>query len=124
MSITNPTKKYCNYKALLFLLEFSAASSLLIISTEADAAEWVLTPTLRTDLIFTDNVRLAPENRPKEADFITRITPGIESSFISRRFTSDTTYRLNNIIFARATDRSRSLHRLRSRNTAEIIRND
>jgi len=122
MSPTNLTRKNCNYKALLLLVAVSVISSFLLISTESDASEWVFTPTLTTDLIFSDNVRLQPNNENKSPDFITRLAPGVESKFTSRRFESDVTYRFINIINAVNADRNRSLHNLRARNTVEVVK--
>jgi uncharacterized protein (PEP-CTERM system associated) len=84
----------------------------------------VFTPILTTDLIFTDNVRLLPKGDPnKEADFVTRLVPGLYSKYTSRRFDSEIDYRLINVIYANASEQNRSLHNLNARNTAEIVEN-
>jgi len=62
MSTTNATKNSCNYKALLFLVTYSTATALLVLSPKSDAGEWVFTPRIETDLIFTDNAYVSPKN--------------------------------------------------------------
>ena len=125
MSPTIADKNSCNYRALLFLATYSAATALLLLSPRSDAYEWELTPNFRTDLIFTDNLRLVPDNSPvkKEAEFITRLMPGFYSRFTSRRFDSTIDFRLRNILYANNSNRNRSLINLRAQNTGEIIKN-
>jgi len=125
MSPTIADKNSCNYRALLFLATYSAATALLLLSPRSDAYEWEFTPLLRTDLIFTDNLRLVPDNSPvkKEAEFITRIMPGFRSSFTSRRFDSAISFRIRNLIYANNSGKNRSLINLRTQNTGEIIKN-
>ncbi len=120
---TNPTKKSRNYKALSFLAAYSTvAAFLLFISTKSNADDWVLTPSMQVDLIYSDNIRLTPKNDPaKISDFVTRLVPGIYSKYTSRRFDSEIDYRLSNIIFTKDTVQNRSLHNLNARNTAEIV---
>ncbi len=56
---TNTAKDSQNHGALLFLVTYAAAITLLLFSPKYDAYEWALVPTMRTDLIYTDNVELA-----------------------------------------------------------------
>ena len=122
MSPTNHTKNSCNYRALLFLAIYSTATALLSLPSVSDAGEWVLVPNSTVELIFTDNVRLAPKNDPaKEADFVTRLVPGIYSKYTSRRFDSEIDYRLVNVLYQNASEQNRTLHNLNAANTGEII---
>ena len=124
MSPTNATKNSCNYKALLFLVTYSTATALLVLSPKSDAGEWVFIPRMVTSLIFTDNVALAPKGAPdKESDVIIRLTPGFYSKISSRRFNSEIDYQLNNIIYVKNSERNRSLHNLDARNTLELYEN-
>ena len=125
MPPTISAKNSCNYRALLFLATYSAATALLLLSPKSDAYEWELTPSMHTDLIFTDNLRLVPDNSPvkKEAEFITRLNPGFYSRFTSRRFDSEINFRLRNILYASNSSRNRTLINLRTYNTGEIIKN-
>ena len=125
MSPTIAAKNSCNYRALLFLVTYSTATALLFFSPKSDAYEWELRPSFRTDLIFTDNLRLVSDNSTvkKEAEFITRLIPGIYSSFTSRRFDSVTNFRIRNILYAHNSSRNRTLINLRTYNTGEIIKN-
>jgi len=122
MSPTNNTKNSCNYRALLFLAIYSTATAILSLPTDSDAGEFVFVPSMRTDLIYTDNVRLLPKTDPqKGGDFVTQLVPGIYAKYTSRRFDSETDYQLINVIYAKTTEQNRSLNELRSRNTAEIV---
>ncbi len=121
---TNPTKKSRNYKALSFLAAYTtAAAFLLLISSKSNADEWVVVPSFQTDLIFSDNIRLAPKGNPDRfSDFVTRLVPGIYSKYTSRRFDSEIDYRLANVIFTKDKNQNRSLNNLAMKNTAEIVK--
>jgi len=123
MSPTITTKKSCNYRALLFLATYSTATALLLLSPKSDAYEWIFTPKIRIDLIFSDNINLASDNglEKRESDFITRLTPGFYSKFTSRRFDSEVDFRLVNVIYANNSQRNKTLINLRTRNTGTII---
>jgi uncharacterized protein (PEP-CTERM system associated) len=122
MSPTNHTKNSCDYRALLLLATYSATALLLSLPSDSDAGELVISPMIRTDLIFTDNVRLAPDGSPgKEADFVTRLVPGVFAEYTSRRFNGVLNYRMRNILFAKNSDRNRTLHNLRTKATGELI---
>jgi len=124
MSPTITTKKSCNYRALLFLATYSTATALLLLSPKSEAYEWLLRPSGRVDLIFSDNINLATGKGAdkKESSFITRLTPGIYSKFTSRRFDSETSFRMRNIIYSHDSDRNRIRLGLRSHNTGTIIK--
>lgn len=122
MSPTNHTKNSCNFRALLFLAIYSTATALLALPSISDAGEFVFVPNMTTDLIFTDNVRLAPKGDPaKEADFVTRLVPGIYTKYTSRRFQSEIDYRLINVVFQSASEQNRTLHNLDAKNRAELL---
>jgi len=125
MSPTIATKNSYNYRVLLFLVTYSTATALLLLSPKSDAYEWALEPSLRTDLIFTDNLNLVSDKSPvkKESEFIVRLTPGVFSNFTSRRFDSKVDLSIRNLIFANNSDRNRTFIRLRTRNTGTIIEN-
>ncbi len=123
MSPTITTKKSCNYRALLFLATYSTATALLLLSPKSEAYEWILSPNLRVDLIFSDNINLASGKGTdkRESDFVTRLTPGVYSKFTSRRFDSEVDARVINVIFANNGERNRTLVNLRTLNTGTII---
>ena len=58
---TNTAMDSQNHGALLFLVTYATAVALLLFSPKSDAYEWLLTPNMRTDLIYTDNVTLPLE---------------------------------------------------------------
>jgi len=122
---TNTAKDSQNHGALLFLVTYATAVALLLFSPKSDAYEWLLTPNMRTDLIYTDNVELATGTAldPKQGSVVIRLIPGIFSKFSSRRFDSEIDFRMRNIIFTYDTDRNRSLFRLNAKNTGEILKN-
>jgi len=124
MSPTITAKKSCNYKVLLFLATYSTATALLLLSPKSDAYEWIFTPRMEVDLIFSDNVNLASGEGTdtKVSDFIARLTPGLYSKFTSRRFESETDLRILNLIYAKTSNRNRTLINLNTINTGEIIK--
>lgn len=123
MSPTNHTKNSCNYRALLFLATYSTATALLLsLPSDSDAGDLVISPNMTTELIFTDNVRLAPKGDPdKEADFVTRLVPGIYGKYTSRRFSGEVDYRLINVVFQNNTEQNRTLHNLNAKGTGELL---
>ncbi len=122
MSPTNHIKNSCDYKALLLLATYSATALLLSLPSDSDAGDLVISPFMRTRLIFTDNVRLTPDGSPnKEADFVTRLAPGLYGKYTSRRFSGEVNYRLINLLFAKTSERNRSLHNLNARGTGELL---
>ena len=103
MLLTNSANKNSyHHGALLSLVIYSTAAALLLFSPKSVAYEWLFTPNGRVDLIFTDNVTLVSGKglTEKESDFVTRLIPGVYSKFTSRRFDSETDFRLRNVIFA------------------------
>lgn len=123
MSPTNHTKNSCDYRALLLLATYSATALLLSLPSVSDAGDLVISPNMRTDLIFTDNVRLAPDGSPnKEADFVTRLVPGVYGKYTTRRFSGEVDYRLINIIYAKTSLNNRTLHNLNAKGTGELLK--
>jgi uncharacterized protein (PEP-CTERM system associated) len=122
---TNTAKDSPNHGALLFLVTYSAAAALLLFSPKSDAYEWLFTPSMRTDLIYTDNITLASGKGldKKKGSGVIRLIPGLYSKFTSRRFDSEIDFRMRNIIYTAVPDRNRSLINLRTRNTGEIVKN-
>ena len=118
---TNLTKNSRIYRALLFLATFSTATALFSFPAISDAIELTLSPSINTDLIFTDNVNLGPKGEER-ADFVTRLMPGIYGTAKGRRFDGEIDYRMINTIFARETDRSRTFHSMRGKAVAEIYK--
>ena len=122
MSPTNHTKNSCNYRALLLLATYSTATALLLaLPSDSDAGDLVISPSMTTELIFTDNVRLAPKGE-EEADFVTRLIPGVYGKYTSRRFNGEVDYRLINIIYQQNTENNRTLHNLNARGTGELVK--
>ena len=122
---TNTAKDRQNHGALLFLVTYSAAAALLLFSPKSDAYEWLFTPNMRTDLIYTDNLTLSSGRAgatKKKGSGVIRLIPGLYSKFTSRRFDSEIDFRFSNIIYTADTDRNRSLINLRSKNTGEIVK--
>ena len=96
------------------------------------SAEWEITPSLTLSETYTDNVSLGAgllgagagvPVRPgeKRSDFVTQINPAISIVGSNRRFTLDSFYRMNNLIFAKDSDLNRIRHQLNSTATANIV---
>ena len=122
---TNTAMDSQNHGALLFLVTYATAVALLLFSPKSDAYEWLLTPNMQTDLIYTDNVELATGRGldKKQGSVVIRLIPGLYSRFKSRRFDSEIDFRMRNVIFTHDTDRNRSFINLRAKNTGEIVKN-
>lgn len=96
------------------------------------ADEWHIKPSLSVSQSYTDNVRLGGlgllggglggiASRERQDDFVTQINPSLLFTGKSRRFEIDTSYLMNNLIFAKNGNLNRIRHQLRAKGTAELL---
>lgn len=94
---------------------------------QASAAEWNVQPRLTVSETYTDNVRLGGGvgfggfGGISGSEFITQISPGVNITGEGRRFKSNLSYTLNNLIYAK-NERFRIRNQLNTDTTAEIIK--
>lgn len=95
---------------------------------QVSAAEWNIQPRLTVSETYTDNVRLGGGSGfggfgglSSGSEFITQISPGVNITGEGRRFKSNLSYTLNNLIYAK-NERFRIRNQLNTDATAEIIK--
>lgn len=112
-------------------LRISCIAGLSSWILQADAAEWNIQPRLTVSESYTDNVGLGGGvgfgggggfgGLGKGSEFITQINPGVNITGEGRRFKSNLSYTLNNLIYAK-NERFQTRSQLAADATAEIIK--
>lgn len=97
------------------------AVTAVFIGTPAQAAKWTVTPSIRVQETFTNNVDLA-ESGDEEWDLVTEVQPGIFLRGQGDRLNLLLDYRANAVTYMRDMDRNRIDHRLNGKATYEAIR--
>lgn len=99
---------------------FALVVASVFIDTPAHAARWTVTPSIRVQETFTDNVGL-DRSRDKESDLITEVEPGIFLRREGERLDFVADYRALGLLYIRDLDRNRIDHRLNARGTYEAV---
>ncbi len=115
---------------VLFSIIYTFFTTILLFCSLSVLAEWSIKPNLRISETYTDNVRLGGGvgggggfgSEAGGSDFITQINPGVILTGENRRFDFQTSYRMNNILFAKNDNRNRIRHNLNSRVTVELLK--
>ncbi|MEO8837727.1 MAG: TIGR03016 family PEP-CTERM system-associated outer membrane protein [Herbaspirillum sp.] len=76
VTTTIKTVMHCNASRFGVAISILTACNFFTFTTDALAADWLVTPTLRLGESYTDNVRLAPAGK-EESDFISSVSPGL-----------------------------------------------
>lgn len=93
-------------------------AAILALPGLAAAQSVRVTPTLDTELTWTDNVNAEPNGRD---DFILEVTPGISVSRTAGRMTGRLSARLRNLMYANESDENTSFLSLNGSGTFEAI---
>lgn len=98
----------------------SAASVILLLSQQAIAADWKLTPSLDLEETYSDNIRLAPRGGEK-SDWVTQVNPGVSLTGTGPHLKAHVTYRMQNIFYANDSSQRKTNHQLSAGATAELV---
>lgn len=98
---------------LHLLLPSAVAATALAWCPWSGAAEWRITPSLRLQETYTDNVNLAPDDL-KRSDYITEISPGVTVTGMGPNLQFNLAYAMQNLAYAREDDSFRTNHLLSS----------
>lgn len=102
------------------VLSASLFSIAMSQSGESVAANWEITPSLALSETYTDNINLAPDNE-KTHDFVTLINPGIAVRGEGDRLKLALDYSLQEFLYARSDEGSRTFHQLDGRVNSELV---
>lgn len=94
---------------------------IIFYQTSLWARNWQIDPSLTIQETYSDNVRLASDN--KKAAFITEISPGISISRRTARNRIDLNYRMQNLYNAGGNEEYDLNHQLQFDSKTEILRN-
>jgi hypothetical protein len=85
------------------------------------AAEWEVRPQLNVVETYSDNIFLAVENAKAEDDYVTQIVPAITIKGDGNRLQLDSSYSMQNIVYAKNSSRNQTSNQLQLAADAELI---
>lgn len=95
---------------------------LIGISLPAAADDWDVTPHLTAAETYTDNVGLARDEAAEEEEWITQLNPGLTLSRSGGRAELDLEYRMQNLYYARESERNNTFHQFAAHGNAELMK--
>ena len=101
------------------LRHLNGVTLLLAFSGLVSAADWKLTAGLGVTETYTDNVALGASGR-QGSDFVTSITPTFSAKKDGARLKVDAQYSLQNLFYARDSERNALFHQLNARANLEL----
>ncbi|WP_440997092.1 TIGR03016 family PEP-CTERM system-associated outer membrane protein [Arhodomonas sp. SL1] len=84
------------------------------------AYEWEISPRVRVEETYTDNVALNPPGQEEE-ELVTELAPGIDIHGEGRRSELDLSYTLQTLFYAEDSDRNDAFHRFDGFGHAELV---
>lgn len=93
----------------------------MFIDTPAHAAKWTVSPSIRVQETYTNNVGL-DESGDEEWDLITEVSPGVFVRSEGDRLNMSLDYRLSGLFYLQDQDRNRTDHRFNGKATYEAMR--
>ena len=85
------------------------------------AAEWELAPFVEISETYTDNLSLKPAGQ-EESEYVTQLNPGFRLTGTGRYLDLSFSYRLQNLFYSKASNRSNSNHQLLANMNTELLR--
>lgn len=98
----------------------SAASVFLLLSQQAIAADWKLTPSLDLEETYSDNIGLAPRGSEK-SDWVTQVQPGISLIGTGSHLKAHVNYGMQSLFYANDSSPSTINHQLNAGANAELL---
>ncbi len=112
--VENPGRRTAGSLGPCLLLAFTVLSS-----HSAVAQDWEIEPYVELIATYTDNLYLLQEGF-EIADYVGQVNPGINIVRNEGRFTTDTSYRMQNLFFADDSDLNTIFHQLNAAATLEV----
>ena len=94
--------------------------ALLLPVMHAEAGDWDITPRISVAEIYSDNINL--DDKDKEYDLVTEISPGVSIHGEGARVRADLDYQMQNTFFLRNSDGDGTFHQLNANGTVEVTR--
>lgn len=86
----------------------------------SSAAQWSITPALTLSETYTNNVNVGGAG-VAEDEFVTQISPSISLSGKGRNLTLDLSYNMQNLLYAKNSDRNTTYHQLKANALATLV---
>ena len=93
----------------------------LVIGSNCEAADWVVTPRLSLSELYSDNIQLQPLN--EQDDFVTQVTPGVSIRAQGARLDLNADYNMQSLFYLNDGSRDQTFHQLQSNLNFEAVRN-
>lgn len=123
MATTVPNCKFDTMHDSRFAMRTSVllvTAALAVLSVEAQATEWKVTPRLSLEETYSDNVMLAPSGQQK-SEWITQINPGVSITSTGARLRANVDYTLQNLLYANDSSRNDFHHQLSANANATLV---
>lgn len=107
---------------LSFPVVCATATAVLLLSQQAIAADWKISPSLNLNETYSDNIKLAPRGSEK-SDWVTQINPGISLTGTGSRLKANASYVMQNLYYMEGGGQDRTTHQLNANANAELVEN-
>lgn len=108
------------FNSLPASLLFPIAAAFVLVPQQACASEWTIKPTLNFSESYSSNILRATRGK-EQADWVTQLTPGLTMSSAGPRLKLNSSYQMQNLIYAKNNQRSAVRHHLMANVNTEII---
>jgi uncharacterized protein (PEP-CTERM system associated) len=98
-----------------------AVCSLLTLPAVSQAGEWIMSPSIAVDEVYTDNARLTQED--KQSEYVTRVRPSISIFREGARANLDFNYSPEYRYYKEETRDNETVHLLRANGDVELVEN-
>lgn len=98
------------------------ATAILLLSQQAIAADWKISPSLDLNETYSDNIRLAPPGS-EQSDWVTQINPGISLTGTGSHLKASASYVMQNLYYAEQSGQDTTKHQLNANANAELVDN-
>jgi len=105
-----------------FLPVACTVTAAALLTLQAEAADWKISPSLHLLETYTDNVRLAQAGA-QASDFVTQISPGISMQGNGARLKVNANYSLQGLMYAHQSGSDTVHHQLNAGANSELIKN-
>ena len=106
------------FQRLSFL--YTIASALILLPQQGRASEWTLQPSLNFTENYSSNILRATRGK-EQHDWVTQLTPSLSLNSNGPRLKLDSTYQMQNLLYAKNNQRNTTRHQLNAHAYAELI---
>lgn len=105
-----------------FYFVCTTATAVLLLTQQAAAADWTISPSLNLNETYSDNIKLATSGS-EQSDWVTQINPGIAIAGTGSRLKANASYTMQNLVYAEKSGQDTTRHQLSAYANAELVEN-